>query len=206
MDQMAKSNPTRLLVAVIFGSLIAFQSSAGQAAPRDVVAAYQAGLLSVMKRAKSLGFAGRVKALTPIVTAAYDLKSVARRAVGSGWRKMSEAQRQRYVAAFARFSVATHASRFKGYSGERFEITGQRQLAANQVLVDTKIVESSGKATSINYLLLKSGGKWQIVDVFLKGSISEVATRRSEFSSIFRDRGADGLISAIQRKTAELGS
>jgi len=33
-----------------------------------------------------------------------------------------------------------------------------------------------------------------------------VATRRSEFSAIFRDRGADGLIAAIRRKTSELGS
>lgn len=203
---MAISNPTRLLVAVVLGSLIAFQSSAGQAAPRDVVATYQAGLLSVMKRAKALGFAGRAKALSPIVAAAYDLGAVARRAAGSGWRKMSPDQRKRYAAAFARFSVATHAARFKGYGGERFEITGQRQLAANQVLINTKIVQGNGNATSINYLLINSGGRWAIVDVYLKGSISEVATRRSEFSAIFRDRGADGLIAAIRRKTSELGS
>lgn len=206
MDQMTISNPTRLLVAAIFGTLIAFQTSAGQAAPRDVVAIYQAGLLSVMKRAKALGFAGRVRALTPIVSTAYDLAGVARRAAGSSWRKMTPDQRKRYAAAFARFSIATHASRFKSFGGERFEITGQRQLAANQVLVNTKIVEGNGKATAINYLLLNSGGKWRIVDVFLKGSISEVATRRSEFSAIFRDKGADGLISAIERKTSELGS
>lgn len=203
---MTIPNPTRLLVAAIIGSLIAFQSSAGQAAPRDVVATYQAGLLSVMKRAKELGFAGRVKTLTPIVTAAYDLGSVARRAAGSGWRKMTPDQRKRYTAAFARFSIATHAARFKSFGGVRFEITGQRQLAANQVLVDTRIVERNGNSTAINYLLLEKGGRWAIVDVYLKGSISEVATRRSEFSSILRDKGADGLIAALRRKTAEMGS
>jgi phospholipid transport system substrate-binding protein len=206
MDEMTLFKPKRLFLAAIFGTLIAFPSLAAQAAPRDVVAAYQAGLLSVMKRAKALGFAGRVKALTPIVTKAYDLDSVARRALGSGWRKMDADQRRRYLAAFARFSVATHAARFKGFSGERFEITGQRKLAATQVLVNTRIIEGSGKATAINYLLIERGGQWKIVDVFLKGSISEVATRRSEFSAIFRDKGANGLISAIERKTKELGS
>ncbi len=206
MDEMTLTEPKRLFLAAMLGTLIAFPSFAAQAAPRDVVATYQAGLLSVMKRAKALGFAGRVQALTPIVTAAYDLDFVARRALGSDWRKMNADQRKRYLAAFARFSIANHAARFKGFGGERFEITGERKLAATQVLVNTRIVESSGKATAINYLLLNRGGQWKIVDVYLKGSISEVATRRSEFSAVFRDKGADGLISAIQRKTRELGS
>jgi len=203
---MKITNPTRLFVAAIVGSLIAFQSSAGQAAPRDVVASYQAGLLSVMKRAKQLGFAGRVTALTPIVTAAYNLGAVARRAAGSGWRTMTPDQRRRYAAAFAQFSIATHAARFKSFGGARFEISGQRQLAPNQVLVNTRIVEGNGNATAINYLLITSNGRWAIVDVYLKGSISEVATRRSEFGAILRDRGPDGLIAAIQRKTKEIGS
>lgn len=203
---MKITNPTRLFVAAIVGSLIAFQSSAGQAAPRDVVATYQAGLLSVMKRASQLGFAGRVTELTPIVTAAYDLGAVARRAAGTGWRKMTPDQRQRYTAAFAQFSIATHAARFKSFGGVRFEISGQRQLAPNQVLINTRVVEGNGNATAINYLLVNSGGRWAIVDVYLRGSISEVATRRSEFGSILRDRGADGLIAALQRKTREMGS
>lgn len=206
MDEMKISNPMKLLIAAIAGTLIALPSSAGQATPRDVVATYQAGLLSVMKRAKSLGFAGRYRALTPIVTSAYDLHSIARRALGSGWRKMTADQRRRYVAAFTRFSVATHAARFDGFDGERFEITGQRKIAAGQVLVNTRIVERGGKVHAINYLLVDSGGKWRIVDVYLDGSISEVATRRSEFSAVFRDKGADGLITAIERKIKELGS
>ena len=37
--------------------------------------------------------------------------------------------------------------------------TGERKLAANQVVVNTRIVEGSGKATAINYLLINSGGR-----------------------------------------------
>jgi phospholipid transport system substrate-binding protein len=39
-----------------------------------------------------------------------------------------------------------------------------------------------------------------VVDVFTKGTISEVATRRSEFSAILNEQGADALIQAIEGK------
>jgi phospholipid transport system substrate-binding protein len=44
------------------------------------------------------------------------------------------------------------------------------------------------------------------VDVYLDGTISELATRRSEFSSILRDRGIDGLITVLNRKTNALSA
>ena len=195
-----------LLVAAV-GTLIAFTSAAGQAAPKDVVARYQEGLLSVMKRAASLGFQGRFQALAPVVGDAYHMATVARRSVGAAtWRSMTDDQRRRYVAAFRDFSVANHAARFKGHGGERFEITGEKQIGAGQVLVRTRIGKPGGTQTAINYLLIQSGGRWGIADVFLRGSISEVATRRAEFSSIVRSRGVDGLIDALKRKTAALRS
>ncbi len=53
---------------------------------------------------------------------------------------------------------------------------------------------------SINYLMRRSDGAWRIADVYLTGTISELATRRSEFSSVLRDQGVDGLIAVLNRK------
>ena len=39
-----------------------------------------------------------------------------------------------------------------------------------------------------------------ISDIYLDGAISEVATRRSEFSAIIRADGVDGLIAVLNRK------
>jgi phospholipid transport system substrate-binding protein len=41
---------------------------------------------------------------------------------------------------------------------------------------------------------------WQIADVFLNGTISELAIRRSEFASIRQRQGVDGLIAELIRK------
>jgi phospholipid transport system substrate-binding protein len=45
---------------------------------------------------------------------------------------------------------------------------------------------------------------WQIVDVFLQGTISELATRRSEFSAVLRRDGPEALVQLIQRRAEDL--
>jgi phospholipid transport system substrate-binding protein len=50
----------------------------------------------------------------------------------------------------------------------------------------------------------ESAAGWQIVDVFLSGTVSELATRRSEFSSVIRRGGAEALVDALQKKVAQL--
>ena len=49
-----------------------------------------------------------------------------------------------------------------------------------------------------------SGSRWQVIDVYLSGTVSELATRRSEFSSVLRRGGPDALVELLQRKIAEL--
>ena len=46
----------------------------------------------------------------------------------------------------------------------------------------------------------QNDGAWQISDVYLDGTISQLATQRSEFGAILRRDGFDGLIAALQRK------
>jgi phospholipid transport system substrate-binding protein len=57
---------------------------------------------------------------------------------------------------------------------------------------------------AIRYLMRQDGADWRINDVYLDGKISELATRRSEFSSVLRQQGIDGLISTLNRKADAL--
>jgi phospholipid transport system substrate-binding protein len=43
-------------------------------------------------------------------------------------------------------------------------------------------------------------GRWQIVDVFLQGTISEVATRKAEFTTVIRDKGFDALLNLLEQR------
>jgi ABC-type transporter MlaC component len=51
-----------------------------------------------------------------------------------------------------------------------------------------------------DYMMRRKGESWLISDIYLDGAISEVATRRSEFSTILRNEGIDSLIAALNRK------
>jgi phospholipid transport system substrate-binding protein len=56
----------------------------------------------------------------------------------------------------------------------------------------------------LNYRLRKTGADWKIIDVFLSGTISQLANYRSEFAATLREKGADGLIALINDKVAAL--
>ena len=66
---------------------------------------------------------------------------------------------------------------------------------------DGRVLGQSG----LNYLMRQNQGAWQISDVYLDGTISQVAVQRSEFHSILRRDGVDGLIMALNRKVDLLG-
>lgn len=173
--------------------------------PEAAIRTYQAALLSTMKQARALGFQGRQKALRGPVSQAFDLSYVARRAAGRHWRKFSADQRTRYVAAFSDLTIATHAARFKGFGGETFRILGTDDPGRGYRLVKTHLTRPGKAPVSINYLMQKRGGAWKIIDVFLKGTISEVATRRADFASTLASQGPDALIRQIRAKVAKAG-
>ena len=126
-----------------------------------------------------------------------------RLAVGSQWSDISEAQRRQASEAFGRYLAAVYAERFDSYAGERLEVTGEKESAGGPMIM-SRIVKSDGEPVNLNYLMREEGGIWKIVDVYLDGTISEVATRRSEFAGILRAQGIIGLIQTLNAKADSL--
>jgi phospholipid transport system substrate-binding protein len=126
---------------------------------------------------------------------------------GPPWRGFSAAERQQLTDAFSDYSVATYAGRFKSYSGERFEVdpTASR-LANGDSVVHTKLFTGGPDPVQLDYMMRNSGGQWRIIDVFLNGTISELAARRSEYSTVLREGGAPALVALLRKKAGELGN
>ena len=189
------------LAAALFMTLalLAAPADAASASAADTVHRFYEALLTTMRNGPSLGQQGRFKTLEPAVDRAFDLDYMTRMAVGPAWADLPAAQRQRLIDAFGRYVTATYADRFDSYSGEKLQVTGEQPYGAG-VVVNSRIVKSNGEPITINYLMRRSGDKWQIADIYLTGTISELATRRSEFSSVLRREGPDGLINLLNHK------
>ncbi len=192
----------RWLAAVAALALISSAARAEQAAV-DVVRQYQAALIATMQR--DGGYDARYASLQGPVVKAFDLAFIAQRAAGPTWANFTEAQKKRYVDVFTRYSVAQHATRFKKFDGERFEMLGTDDVGRGYVRVRTEIVTSSERV-QLDYLMSQRAGGWRIVDVFAKGTISEVATRRADFANVLQSQGPDGLIRDLEAKVAQAKS
>ena len=178
--------------------------SGAEDAPVDIVARVNAALIEVMQKADELGFQGRFDRLAPVLTEAFDFPRMARVSVGRHWRKLEDADRDRLIAVFGRMSIATFAARFDGYSGERFQILGERPAPRKSIMVRNRLIKNDGDAVAINYLLKSTQGRWRVVDVFLDAKYSEMAMKRSEYGSVIRNSGFDELIRRLDEKIAEL--
>jgi len=164
---------------------------------QGVVDRFHRSLIDVMKRARELGYQGRVQTLAPEVSRAFHIPVMARIVAGRHWKTFSRDQKSALVMAFGRMTAATYAYRFNGYSGESFRIIGEVPSRRKSVVVKSEIVKSDGETVAIDYLMRKFKRGWRVVDVQLKGTYSELATRRSEYSSILRRSGLATLLSEI---------
>ncbi len=192
------------IAGACLGLSLAFAISAETAmalavSPQDNVHSFYDTLLTTMKDGPTLGQSGRYARLAPVVIRFFDVPLMARLAVGPSWTTLSPTQQQQVTEAFGRYISATYADRFDSYSGEQLQVTGE-QPYGTEVVVQTKIVKSNGDAVSLNYRMRENGGSWQVADVYLDGTISQLATQRSEFHAILQREGIDGLITALNRK------
>jgi phospholipid transport system substrate-binding protein len=190
--------------AVLAAPLSAF--AAGEPAVATVQSFYDT-LLQAMKDGRKLGFTGRRDMLAPAIARAFDLPLMARLTVGAQWSGMSADEHDKLIKAFSAYSVATYANRFDDFSGEKFEVNPKPDSIANgDIIVHSRLVPNGDKPVQLDYLMHQEGGNWRIIDVYLNGTISELAARRSEFGSVLRRGGAQALIESLQQKTAELAS
>jgi phospholipid transport system substrate-binding protein len=177
------------------------------ASASDVVRDFYRSLVSVMKQGDTLGFKGRFDQLKGPITRAFNLADMTRISVGLTWVKISPENKDKLTNAFGDFSVANYANRFRTYSGEAFEVTGEKKgPKEDERIVETTLTAGKDKV-GLNYLMRRNEkGAWQVEDVFVNGAISEMATRRSEFGSVVRTDGVDALLRLLQEKNNQLAN
>ena len=196
-----------LRAAVGWLAALAIPAQGDDNQPDDVTApirAFYAVLLNVMQHAAELRAQGRYQRLAPAIAATFDLPAMTRIAVGPPWSSFPPDVQAALVEGFTRMTIATYAARFDGFSGERFDVEPIVETRTVGRVVHTRLVKANGDPVALNYLMRASEGRWKAVDVYLTGTISELATRRSEFSAILDAGGPGALIESLRQQTDKL--
>jgi phospholipid transport system substrate-binding protein len=187
-------------VMVLLG-LLPLRAQTPSAAVAKIQTYYQQ-LMPTIQQAARLSVRERDRRFTPVFAAVFDMPTMTRLAVGPAWRTFSAEQQAAVREAFAQFIVADYARQIKDYSGESFVVDPQTtpESRGGGEIVKTKLLQPGGRAVNINYLVRGE----RVIDIYLNGTVSDLAMRRDEFASLIASGGADALIKRLRDRTDSL--
>ena len=131
-----------------------------------------------------------------------DFEEATRLAASRAWPQASPEQRRKLVAEFRSMIVRTYANAISAYKGQQMRLLPSRNKAGvGEATVRYQFMRSGGRPVQIHYEMRKTSAGWKIYDINIEG-ISLVLTYRTEFDSIVKQDGVDGLIRRLGEKNA----
>lgn len=143
----------------------------------------------------------RYQQLKPIMMQTFNFQAMIKGALGSRWTSISQSDRNRLEEAYSNFMVATYANKLDSYAGEKFNVESPSIAGGRNRTVHTKIVDSRGVSRVINFSV---GSDMKVSDTYFDGTISDKASRHSEFTGIVDRSGAEELIRSLEARVAKL--
>lgn len=195
-----------LIAATSVALALAGEAVGDEPPATKVIARLDAALLDALEHAEQLGYQGRYDKIAPAVAAAFDVEFMAEKSIGRYWKTLSDADQARWVAVFKEFTAANYAGNFDKFSGQRFDILGEESSQNETTVVHAKLVNPGGEDVELNYRLRDTPAGPKIVDIYLKGTVSELALRRSDYTSVLERDGFDSLVATVRGKIADLAA
>ncbi len=141
--------------------------------------------------------------LLNLVKNTYNAEKMITKIIGDTWKKTNKKDQQEIVIIFQEYIAKNYFKRFKKISSPIFKYKESKKINEKLMLIKTILVVDK-EEVSVNYLLIFDKNQWKIFDVLLAGSISEIATKKSEFSSFISDGKISPLIDALKKQNSVL--
>jgi len=137
--------------------------------------------------------------LKEVIYQRFDFTEMARRSLGSEWRRRSPEEQREFVKLFTGLLERAYLDNIESYNGEKFRFL-KEQEDNNQAQVDTKIVGNKGQEFSVNYRLHNRNGDWKVYDVVIE-DISLINNYRSQFNRMLATSSYEELVNRMKGKT-----
>ena len=132
-----------------------------------------------------------------VVKNSYDLEKMGKIIIGVDWKQMDTKSKKEFINVFKRFISVNYFRRFNKINELNFEHQTVKVIGDKFKLAGV-ILTADNEKLKIDYLLGFKNEKWKIFDVLIDGSISEVATKKSDFKKIIKEEGVNGLVKNLR--------
>jgi phospholipid transport system substrate-binding protein len=183
-------------------------SSLGQAqapGPEELVKRIIDDVMGAIHTDRQLAEGDREKALRLAeekILPHLDFEEATRLAASRAWPQASAEQRRKLVNEFRSMLVRTYTNAIGAYGGQQMKLLPSRTKGgADEATVRCQFIRTGGRPLQVAYEMRRTDGAWKIYDINVEG-MSMVLAYRSEFDSIIKQEGVDGLIRRLAQKNA----
>lgn len=200
-----KGKPALTLLSLLLVLIRATPSSAG--VPTDQIRSTVDMALTVLKdpRLKSEARTQeRRDKLRKILYARFDFTEMAKRSLGSHWRRRTPQEQEEFVGLFTALLERAYIDRIESYDNETFEYP-RELLDGNYAEVESRILTRKGEEFTILYRTHLVKGEWRVYDVVIE-NISLVNNYRSQFNRVINNSSYEELVRRLKEKREEFTS
>ena len=199
-------NRYTLIQALLFGFcfLFLFSLPASAGVATDQIRATVDNALAVLQdpRLKSQARTQeRREKLRQILYARFDFPEMAKRSLGSHWRKRTPKEQEEFVQLFTSLMEKAYIDRIESYTNETFRYL-REILDGSYTDVESRIVTQKGEQFTILYKAHLANGQWQVYDVVIE-NISLVNNYRSQFNRVITNESYEELVRRMKEKRFE---
>jgi len=179
---------------------VAAAAQAEDPAVANIKAFYDA-LQSAASGPKAADLKQRLAGVSEAIMRTFDIAAMARLSIGPQWAKIPAAKQASLQEAFGHYFVVTYGSQLGQMAGGKFEVQPKPEQRTGGRLVRTRVIDREGKTTPVDYLVNADG---RVVDIYLGGTVSLLAARRSEFDATLKAGGPDALEANLRKRADDI--
>ena len=141
--------------------------------------------------------------LLNVINQTYDAEKMLKMIIGTDWENLEIEKKEELIIVFKKYISKNYLKRFSKIDDVSFRNEKKEKISSELFLVRSNLIIKQEKL-SIDYVLSLQDNVWKIFDVLLDGSISEIATKKSEFRIFIKEKDIDSLIDAIKKFNSQV--
>lgn len=140
----------------------------------------------------------RVERLKEIINPIFDYEEMARRTMGSHWRRFTPAEQQEFYSLFRGFLEKIYSDKLDFFNSQRV-IFSREAIEQDYAQVESTVIDTKGAESPVVYRLKRTDGKWKVYDAVVE-NISIINNYRSQFDRVISKSSFDELKKMLKEK------